>query len=377
MSEPVRTYLSPPDVTSLEIAAVEKAMKSGWIAPLGPEVDGFERDFAEYCGVDHAVALSSGTAAIHLSLLSLGIGAGDEVIVPTLTFAATAFAVTYTGATPVFVDVETDSWNIDVNLLRGLIEERLSTGKKPAAIIPVDLFGRPCDYDALLEISKIYEIPVICDSAESLGAKFGSDLIGSFGELSAFSFNGNKIITTSGGGMVTTNNPELAARIRFLSTQAREDFPWYEHYEIGYNYRMSNILAAIGRAQLSRMGEILEARLRVREKYVDGFSANPIIKVIQDPKWGKSNNWLTTIVIDSGGERDLPEMVRIALGNANIEARHVWKPMHQQKAFSDSNTWLNGTADAIFSSGLCLPSGQKLSDSKQNEIIDIVLTAVK
>jgi dTDP-4-amino-4,6-dideoxygalactose transaminase len=352
-------------------------MKSGWIAPLGPEVDGFESDFATYCGVNHAVALSSGTAAIHLGLLSLGIGPGDEVIVPTLTFAATAFAVTYTGATPIFVDVETDSWNIDVNLLRGLIEDRISKGKKPAAIIPVDLFGRPCDYESLLDLSKFYEIPLICDSAESLGAKFGSDKVGSFGELSVFSFNGNKIITTSGGGMVTTNNSELAARIRFLSAQAREDFPWYEHYEIGYNYRMSNILAAIGRVQLSRLGEILEARLRVRKNYADGFIGNSNIKIIEDPKWGKSNNWLTTIVISSDFEMNIPEIVRLALENANIEARHVWKPMHQQKAFLDNETWLNGTADAIFSSGLCLPSGQNLTESKQNEIIEIVLTAVK
>jgi dTDP-4-amino-4,6-dideoxygalactose transaminase len=377
MSETVRTYLSPPDVTSLEIAAVEKAMKSGWIAPLGPEVDGFERDFATYCGVDHAVALSTGTAAIHLGLLSLGIGPGDEVVVPTLTFAATAFAVAYTGAAPIFVDVETESWNVDVNLLRGLIEDRISKGKKPAAIIPVDLFGRPCDYESLIDLSKFYEIPLVCDSAESLGARFGPDTVGSFGELSVFSFNGNKIITTSGGGMVTTNNPELAARIRFLSTQAREDFPWYEHYEIGYNYRMSNILAAIGRVQLSRMGEILEARLRVRKNYADGFIGNSNIKVIEDPKWGKSNNWLTTIVIDSDDKSNVSEVVRLALESANIEARHVWKPMHQQKAFSRSETWLNGTADAIFSSGLCLPSGQKLTESKQNEIIEIVLTAVK
>mgnify|MGYP000906905587 FL=1 len=246
-------HLSQAHITDLEVEALTRAVASGWVAPLGPEVDGFEGDICEFTGVGHALALASGTAAIHLALMALGIKSGDEVIVPTLTFGATAFPVTYTGAKPVFLDVEERSWGLDPNVLESVLDERSQQGRRVAAVIPVDLFGRPADYDRILPVAAEYDIPVLVDAAESLGATHHARAAGTVAQAGVYSFNGNKIMTTSGGGMLVSDDGELVEKARFWSTQSREPFPWYEHEEIGYNYRLSNILAALGRAQLARL----------------------------------------------------------------------------------------------------------------------------
>lgn len=372
-----KTYLSPPDITELEIESVIAAMKSGWVAPLGPEVDGFEKDFAAFCNVDFAVALSSGTAAIHLGLLSLGVGPGDKVVVPTLTFAATAFAVKYTGATPIFIDARMSDWNLDIDLLRDYLFEARSSGELPKVIIPVDIFGRTCSYIEINELAEEFGVKVLSDSAESLGAKYHGNPAGSLAEISAFSFNGNKIITTSGGGMITTNSSEIAKKIKYLSTQAREPVSWYEHREVGFNYRMSNILAAIGRSQLARLPEILAHRRAKHEVYLSGFNANERIKVVSNQIGHESNNWLTTVTIDSKAKPHAPELIIESLNEIGIESRRAWKPMHLQDIFKNNRAELNGTSDLIFKEGLCLPSGQNLTPEIQERVIETVLKVVK
>lgn len=364
-----RLYLSPPSVGDADIAAVESALRSGWVAPLGPEVDAFERELAEATGRTHAVALASGTAALHLGLKALGVGPDDEVVVPTLTFGATAFAVTYLGANPVFLDVEFDSWTLDPDLLDGFLRERSSSGRLPSAVIPVDVFGRTCDYDRILPVCEEYAIPVLTDAAESLGALHGTAPAGSTGAAAVVSFNGNKIITTSGGGALVTDDERMAAQVRMWAAQSREPYPWYEHVEIGFNYRMSNVLAALGRAQLARLSGIVERRRAIRDQYAVGLAQVEGVSVLGDPTWGRWNGWLTTIRFDPGVHPGAATRVREELEREDIETRPAWKPMHQQPVFQDSDVRLSGVADRIFEEGLCIPTGSAMTDGDVNRVL--------
>ncbi len=362
-----RIYLSPPDITDAEKALAMDALDSGWVAPLGPHVDVFEQELADYVGTRHAVALSSGTAALHLGLLALGVGPGDDVLVPTLTFGATAFAVTYTGARPVFIDSEATSWNIDPDL----VAEYLATApKRPKAIIPVDLFGRTADYDRLLPICEQSGVAVLVDSAEALGARHGDAHAGTMGRAGVFSFNGNKIITTSGGGMLVTDDTVLADRVRYLSTQARQPAPWYEHTDVGFNYRMSNVLAAIGRGQLGRLDGIVTRRREIQARYAAELA--DVATVVADPPWGRGNAWLTTAVLHAG----TPDAVCAALAEHGIEARHVWKPMHLQPVFAAAPVVGGAVAEEVFARGVCLPSGQRMTDADVDRVAGHVQDAV-
>ena len=365
-------YLSPPHVGDDEILAVTEALRSGWVAPLGPEVDGFEQDVAAFSGTTHAVALSSGTAALHLGLLALGVGPGDRVIVPTMTFGATAFAVTYTGATPVFIDVEEESWNLDPVLLDATLADMARRNELPAAIVSVDVFGRPCQYDEILASASTYGIPVLADAAEALGAHYGDEPVGSFGRAAVFSFNGNKIMTTSGGGMLVTDDAELATKVRFWSTQSRQPLPWYEHEEIGFNYRMSNILAALGRAQLRRLPAMIERRREIFAGYLEYLGDIEGVALVGDPSWGRSTMWLTTVRFNSAVHPEAPTRVREALMAQRIESRPVWKPMHQQPVFAESPRHITGVADAVFADGLCLPSGSAMTDDDVHRVSRVV-----
>lgn len=364
-------YLSPPRTTDEDIEAVVAAMRSGWLAPVGPDLAGFEAEMAAYLGIGHAVALASGTAALHLGLKCVGVGPGDAVLVPSVTFGATAFAVTYLGAEPVFVDIDS-SWNMDPALVRTAIETLRSSGRRIGAALPVDLYGAPADYDALLPIFEEHQIPVLEDAAEGLGATHGAHKLGSFGRLGVLSFNGNKLITTSGGGMLVTDDARIAERIRHWSTQAREPLPWYEHEEIGYNYRLSNLLAALGRSQLRRVDEEVECRRAIREWYRDRLETIPGVIVQRDPAWGRSNAWLTVVRFDSGRHPDAPTRVREHLAAHDIESRPVWKPMHQQPVFRSSQAVLSGAADALFADGLCLPSGTALGEDDVDRVSRLV-----
>lgn len=371
-----RMYLSPPSVSDLEVEAAVRAIRSGWVAPLGPEVDGFEQEIAEFTGVPYAVALSSGTAAIHLGLKALGVKPGQEVFVPTLTFGATAFAVTYTGARPVFLDVERTSWNLDPAVLEDALHQRARANALPAAIIPVDLFGRSCDYDTIVAIATTYGVPILEDAAEALGALHGHTSAGSFGRAAVFSFNGNKIMTTGGGGMLVSHDLELADKVRFWSTQSREPMPWYQHEEIGYNYRLSSVLAAIGRAQLERLPRMIERRREILARYTAAFASIEAISVVQDPPWGRGNAWLTNARFDLDAFPDAPDRIRLALEAENIESRPVWKPMHRQPIFADAQAVVTGAADQIFADGLCLPSGADMVDSDVDDVAAIILTTL-
>ena len=368
-----RIYLSPPALTPLDKEAVNQALDSGWIAPLGPEVDLFERKIMDYCQVDHAVALSSGTAALHLALLSIGIQVGDKVIVPTLTFAATAFAVKYVGAEPIFIDSELSTWTIDTQLLEQYLD---NTDVCPKAIICVDIFGRPCNFDELMRISSKFSIPLISDSAESLGAKYKGKPVGSQALITAFSFNGNKIISTSGGGMLVTNDSEIAAKVRYLATQARDNVHWYEHKEIGFNYRMSNLLAALGHSQLSRLNKIIEERRLIQEWYRENFRGESRLEIIDSPDWGTSNSWLTNLYIKHPYAEEIRNKIQQSLSFRNVESRFTWKPMHLQPIFRDSKSFLNGNSELLYLSSLCLPTGSLLNRNQVNFVSDLILSTL-
>lgn len=352
-----RIYLAPPSVGVAEISRVIAALESGWVAPVGPELSGFETDICTITGARAAVALSSGTAALHLGLKAIGVKPGDEVICPTLTFAASAFAIVHAGATPVFLDSEPTSWNLDPALLQSLLIDRAKHNALPTAVIVVDLFGRTANYGEILAVADQFNIPVLVDAAESLGSQYGDHPAGSMGNAAVFSFNGNKIMTTSGGGMFVSDNEELVEKVRYWSTQSREDLPWYEHNEVGFNFRMSNILAALGRAQLERLPDIVAARRQVHDWYVSELDGVAAANVTGDPPWGVSNGWLTTVRFDSEHAPGGSTRVRLALEAENIESRPIWKPMHQQPVFADHEAHLNGVSDQLFAEGLCLPSG--------------------
>ncbi len=368
-----RIYMSSPDVGELEEAAVVRAMRSGWIAPLGPDVDAFEAELAARVGVAYGVALSSGTAALHLGLLGLGVGAGDVVVTSTMTFAATANAITYTGAEPFFVDCELETGNMDPELLRSALKQLADAGETVAAIVPVDLLGKAVNYTEILAIADEHGIPVLADAAESLGASHLGKQAGSFGRASVVSFNGNKVMTTSGGGMLLTNDHDLASRAHYLSTQARQSVSHYEHVDIGYNYRMSNLLAALGRAQLSRLDEMIARRRTMRERYRELFSEVNGVEIFGGTNDADDNCWLTSIVVDSSATGWTPAELSTALLEDNIESRPLWKPMHLQPVFAGARSVTNGNSEQLFKTGLTLPSGSALGGGE----IDRVLTRVR
>jgi dTDP-4-amino-4,6-dideoxygalactose transaminase len=368
-----RIFLSPPDTGSEERELLLDAFDSNWIAPLGPHVDAFERELADRVGVTDAAALSSGTAALHLALLLVGVQPGDQVIVPTLTFVATANAACYVGAEPVFVDSDPADWNVDANLLAADLYERARLGRRPAAVISVDLLGGCPDYDVLTAACEDLEIPLVEDAAEGLGASYRGRPAGGFGACATFSFNGNKIITTSGGGMLASNSPQLVQRARYLSTQARQPVAHYEHLDLGYNYRLSNLLAALGRGQLRGLDRRIEQRKAIRERYraafdeVDGIAMMPFRPEVVP------NYWMTCIRIDPerfGADR---EQIRLALEQIDVESRPVWKPLHLQPLYKGATVLGGAVAEGIFADGLCLPSGSALSPTDQDRIIETLL----
>lgn len=337
---------------------VADAFNTNWVAPLGPHVDAFEKELAAFTGVKSVAALNTGTAALHLALHLLGVRAGDVVICQSFTFAASAFPVLYCGATPVFIDSERDTWNIDPVLMEQAITDQIAAGKKPAAIIAVHLYGMPAKMDEVLAIAGKYAIPVIEDAAEALGSTYNGKACGSFGKVGILSFNGNKIITTSGGGALASDDEELVARARFFSTQSREPVPYYLHKEIGYNYRLSNICAGIGRGQMEVLPQRVQRRREIFDFYRKELGSVEGITFLEEPKGFFSNRWLTTILIDPAryGE-GANEQLRQNLEKINIETRPLWKPLHQQPVFEACKAYNNGVSDELFSKGLCLPSG--------------------
>jgi dTDP-4-amino-4,6-dideoxygalactose transaminase len=372
-----RIYLSPPHVGEMELKLVEDAFASNWIAPVGPHVDAFEKEFAEYLGVQHAAALSSGTAAIHLALRLIGLRPGEEVICSTLTFAASANPIVYEGAMPVFIDSDATSWNMDPALLGEELDHCAANGRLPRAVIVVDLYGQSANYEPILDACARYEVPVIQDSAEALGATYEGRKVGTQGRCGIFSFNGNKIITTSGGGMLVSDDPDLIERARFLATQARDPAPHYQHSTIGFNYRMSNVLAAIGRGQLRVLDERIASRRRNFERYKAVLGTAPGIVFMPLAFYGEANYWLTCITIDPEKFGANREDVRLALANHNIEARPVWKPLHLQPVFAHSRVRGGSVAETLFAWGLCLPSGSSLTDAELDRVCSIVLATPK
>lgn len=357
-----RIWLSSPHMGGNEMKYVQEAYDTNWVAPLGPNVNEFEMELAEYLNTSNVAALSSGTAAIHLALILLDVKPGDEVLCSSFTFSASANPIVYQGALPVFIDSEIDTWNMDPDLLEIAIIDRLKKGNKPKAIIVVHLYGMPAKIEAILKVANKYSIPIIEDAAEALGSKYRGQAVGTFGEIGILSFNGNKIITTSGGGALFSSNAEYVKKTKFLSTQARDKAPHYQHTQIGYNYRMSNILAGIGRGQL----EVIEERVRQRranfEFYFDNLNESKGISFLLESPVNFSNRWLTTILVDSkqtGGITN--DDIRIALEKKSIESRPLWKPMHLQPVFRNCSSYLNGVSEELFDTGLCLPSGSNLT----------------
>lgn len=383
-----RILMSQAQVTEIEEQCVLDAVRSGWVAPLGPHVDAFEQEVADRVGVGHALALSSGTAALHLALIHLGARPGTKVVLSSMTFAATANAVAYTGAEPVFVDSLAEDGNVDPDLLLAAVRSLQADGETVVAAIPVDLFGRVADYGILEPGLKELSVPLLEDAAEALGASLDGRAAGSFGRAAALSFNGNKIMTTSGGGMLLSDDDELINHARKLSTQSREPVPWYEHTEIGYNYRLSNVLAALGRGQLERLDEMIGRRREIRERYADALSDLPMRFLGRDTNRGDEhdNCWLTTMVLDPAMveeqrnpalveerrrslETTLADEVVRAMSAQQIEVRHLWKPMHLQPVFSDAGTFTNGVSEGLFHRGVTLPSGPALSDAQIDRVI--------
>lgn len=368
-----RIYLSPPDMSDQERTSLMAAFDSNWIAPLGPEVDGFERDIAVRTGVSAAAALSSGTAALHLALILSEVGTGDEVWTSTLTFAATANAIRYVGATPVFIDSERASWNMDPELLREALRDAAARSALPKAIVVVDLYGQCADYDAILGTCQEYGVPVIEDAAEALGATYRDRPAGSFGSIGVLSFNGNKIITTSGGGALLSDDEDLVGRARHLASQARAPAAHYEHEEVGYNYRLSNLLAAIGRAQLARLDTLVKRRREINQAYRAALRGLDGIAFLPEAPSGQSTCWLTCVLLDEASLGVGPEQVRKHLETHNIESRPVWKPMHLQPVYRDCRVVGGAVAEDLFARGLCLPSGSSLSVEMQARVIDAFL----
>jgi dTDP-4-amino-4,6-dideoxygalactose transaminase len=371
-----RIFLSSPHTEAAERKLLLEAFDSNWIAPLGPHVDAFEREFAEAVGAPHALALSSGTAALHLSLLHLGVGPGDDVMVSTLTFAATVNPIRYLGARPVFIDSERESWNMDPALLDSELAKRARAGRLPRAVVPVHLYGQSANLGPILDICARHGVPVVEDAAEALGASYQGRHPGSLGSAGIFSFNGNKIITTSGGGMLVSPDARLIEHSRKLATQARDPAPHYQHSEIGFNYRLSNLLAAVGRGQLRTLSSRVAARRSNFAYYRETLGALPGLSFMPEARWGTSTRWLTVVQLDPtvfGMDR---EALRLALEQENIEARPVWKPMHLQPVFAEFERVGGSVAEELFAKGLCLPSGSSLRQDELRRVTDAVHAAV-
>ncbi len=365
-----KIWLSSPHIGSNEQNYVDEAFKTNWIAPLGPNVNKFEDALQDYVGNDvHVAALSTGTAAIHLALELLGVSQGDEVICQSFTFSASANPIMYLGATPVFVDSERDTWNMSPELLRKAINDRMDEGKKPKAIIAVHLYGMPYKIDEIDEISREYDIPIVEDSAEALGSTYKKIKCGSFGDIGILSFNGNKIITTSGGGALVTKNADFKKKAIFLATQARDDASHYQHSHVGYNYRMSNVLAGIGRGQMEVLDKRVSARRANFEFYKKQLGYLADIEFIEEPKGYYSNRWLTCVLTPSFETR---EKIRHALLEDDIESRPLWKPMHLQPIFEGYPNFSDGTSEDLFKRGLCLPSGSNLCNEDLVRITSII-----
>ncbi|HEY5179163.1 MAG TPA: DegT/DnrJ/EryC1/StrS family aminotransferase [Dermatophilaceae bacterium] len=377
-----RIHLSKAHVTTVEEQYILNAISSGWVAPLGPDVDAFEAEIAARAGVSHGLALASDTAALHLTLLGLGAGPGTAVIVPSMTFAASANPVTYTGAEPVVVDSRADG-NVDPALMMAAIDTLQAEGTRVVAAISVDLFGRCADYDEILPGLAERGIPLIEDAAEAVGATYHGSPAGSFGAAAVFSFNGNKIMTTSGGGMLLSNDKDLITRARYLSTQARQPVAHYQHTEIGFNYRLSNLLAALGRGQLSRLDAMLARRREIREMYVEQLSGIPGVGFLgrdEDGRRGRGddedNCWLTCIDVDPSVTGVGPTQLIAALAEEEIESRRLWKPMHLQPVFAASRSFVNGQSQRLFDRGVTLPSGSALGDDEIERVIKVLFGAL-
>lgn len=373
-----KIWLSSPHMGENELKYVQQAFETNWIAPLGPHVDGFERDLANYLGEGvHVAALSSGTAALHLALVMLGVQAGDEVICQSMTFSASANPIAYQGATPVFVDSEEETWNMSPKYLEAAIQDRLEQGKKPKAIIVVHLYGMPAQMDRIMEIADKYEIPVVEDAAEALGSSYKGRKLGTFGAMSILSFNGNKIITTSGGGALVSQNEAHIKQARFLATQARDAAPHYQHSQIGYNYRMSNVCAGIGRGQMEVLPERVAKRRAIYELYKITFAESDALIFTDEPNSDySSNRWLSTVLLkeESGLDR---EELRLHLEQDNIESRPLWKPMHLQPVFANAPFYGDGTSERLFAQGLCLPSGSNLTEEDLQRVIRKILEVLQ
>ncbi len=369
-----RIYLSPPHMSGLEEEYVQEAFATNWIAPVGPHVDAFELEFAELVGSPHAVALSSGTAAIHLALLLAGVQRGDEVMVSTLTFSASVNPVVYLGARPVFIDSEPISWNMDPILLTAAIEDRARRGSLPGAVLLVHLYGQSADIDPVLDICNRYGIPLIEDAAEALGSSYKGRAPGTLGKAGIFSFNGNKIITTSGGGMLVSPDAHFIARARKLATQARDAAPHYQHSEIGYNYRLSNVLAGIGRGQLRVLEDRVQARRRNFDFYQEALGFLPGIGFMPEAPWGRHTRWLTCITVDPERFGATREDIRLRLESEHIEARPIWKPMHLQPVFADYEYIGGRVGEDLFKQGLCLPSGSSLTENVLTRIVRTIVS---
>ena len=372
-------WLSSPHIGANELKYVNEAFATNWIAPLGPHVNAFEKGLQDQTHTKHAAALSSGTSSLHLALILLGVKAGDTVFCQSITFSASANPIAYQGAIPVFIDSKIDTWNMDPELLRSALEEAKQNGHLPKAIIPVHLYGMPAKMDEILTIAHEYGVPVIEDAAEALGSSIDNKPCGSFGEFGVLSFNGNKIITTSGGGALLSENAEMIEKARFLATQARDSAPHYQHSHIGYNYRLSNVLAGIGRGQLEVLNDRVAARRNNFERYKQYFSkhnnAGFNIQFQEEPEGYYSNRWLTCILVDPATNKGLTrEEIRLAMDEENIESRPLWKPMHQQPVFSSSKSYLNGVSDKLFENGLCLPSGSNLTEEEFERIFNCLDT---
>jgi dTDP-4-amino-4,6-dideoxygalactose transaminase len=370
-----RIWLSTPHMGGNEQKYVQEAFDSNWVAPMGPNLAIFEQNLENYLLSGYVAVLNSGTAAIHLGLVLLGIKSGDEVLCQSMTFSASANPILYLGATPLFIDSEPETWNLCPILLETAILDRISKGLKPKAIIAVDLYGTPYKIEEIRRIAMKYSIPILEDSAEALGSSYKGQKCGTFGDISVLSFNGSKVVTTSGGGAIVTNSKALKERAIFLATQAREDAPHYQHSEVGYNYRMSNICAAIGRGQMEVLDAHVFLRRKMHEFYVDLFSAIEGVTVFTVPDESFfSNYWLCAVLINPSKTNAITrEMLRLVLEEENIESRPLWKPMHLQPIFSDYPYYGNGVSETLFSNGLCLPSGSNLTEQDRNRIKSIVL----
>jgi len=374
-----RLYLSPPHLGRHELNYVHKAFEDNWVAPAGPNLAGFEADICQFTGAKYCVALSSGTAAIHLGLRLLGVGPGDEVLCSSFTFVATANPIVYLGATPVFVDSEPSTWNLCPDRLREAITDRLARGKKPKALLLVHLYGMPARLPEILAIAQEFDIPILEDAAEALGACFNKQPLGTFGKLGLFSFNGNKILTTSGGGALITDDAELARQARFLATQAKDDAPYYQHSQLGYNYRLSNILAGIGRGQMELLADRVKRRREIFAWYSEHLAGLPGLSVAPATELPGShaNRWLTTVLLNPAETSVTPEALRLHLETHNVESRPLWKPMHLQPLYQEAPIYGGAVCADLFARGLCLPSGTAMTETDLRRVKNAVEELLK